>query len=55
MMNFVEDLDRSEKRVVIIDCRSYRASMANRLKGGGVECVGQYLKASLSAIRYHKS
>lgn len=38
---FAEDLDGSDKRVMIVDCRSYRASMANRLKGGGVECVGQ--------------
>lgn len=40
-IDFVEDLDGSDKRVMIVDCRSYRASMANRLKGGGVECVGQ--------------
>lgn len=39
-IDFVEDLDGSDKRVMIVDCRSYRASMANRLKGGGVECVG---------------
>lgn len=37
-----EDLDGSDKRVMIVDCRSYRASMANRLKGGGVECVEYY-------------
>lgn len=40
-IDVVEDLDGSDKRVMIVDCRSYRASMANRLKGGGVECVGQ--------------
>lgn len=37
---FVEDFDGLDKRVMIVDCRFYRAFMVNRLKGGGVECVG---------------
>ncbi|XP_062570524.1 myotubularin-related protein 4-like [Saccostrea cucullata] len=42
-----DDLDEADKKVVIIDCRSYRASMANRLKGGGVECVEYYTSCEI--------
>ena len=27
--------------MLIMDCRSYGAASANRLKGGGVECSGR--------------
>jgi hypothetical protein len=45
---FVEenDLDEKttcngvEKKVVIVDCRSYTVAFANRAKGGGMECTG---------------
>jgi len=30
------------KKMLIIDCRSYPAALANRAKGGGVECIDYY-------------
>ena len=35
-----EESSVSEKRLLIIDARSYTASVANRAKGGGCECSG---------------
>ena len=34
------DFDSSAKKMLIIDARSYAAAVANRAKGGGVECSG---------------
>ena len=29
-----------EKKVLVVDCRSYSVAFANRVKGGGSECTG---------------
>jgi hypothetical protein len=29
-----------EKKVLVVDCRSYAVTFANRVKGGGSECIG---------------
>ncbi|KAK3083958.1 hypothetical protein FSP39_006006 [Pinctada imbricata] len=34
--------DRTQKKMFIMDCRSYGAAFANRVKGGGVECPEYY-------------
>lgn len=34
------------KKMLIIDCRSYSAAFANRAKGGGMECPGEYMHKS---------
>jgi len=33
--------DDEDKRMLVIDCRSYSAAFANRAKGGGLECPGE--------------
>ena len=35
------------KKMLIIDARSYTAALANRTKGGGVECSGKYMRSML--------
>jgi len=32
-----------DKKVLILDARSYTAAVANRAKGGGCECTGLYI------------
>ena len=35
-----DDKTTENKKMIIMDCRSYGAAFANRAKGGGVECAG---------------
>lgn len=37
------DINTENKKMIIMDCRSYSAAVANRAKGGGVECAGNVL------------
>ncbi|XP_060076299.1 myotubularin-related protein 3-like [Ylistrum balloti] len=37
-----ENLEGEDKRMLVIDCRSYSAAFANRAKGGGLECPEYY-------------
>ena len=34
-------INTENKKMIIMDCRSYSAAVANRAKGGGVECAGK--------------
>ena len=33
--------DPAKKKMLIVDARSYAAALANRAKGGGMECTGK--------------
>ena len=43
---FLDNLDGNsscngvDKKVLVVDCRSYAAAFGNRVKGGGSECTG---------------
>lgn len=42
-----EDKSTEKKKMVIMDCRSYGVALANRAKGGGVECAEYYPNAEI--------
>jgi myotubularin-related protein 3/4 len=39
------EIDNTERKLLIIDARSYAAAVANRAKGGGCECSGMAIIA----------
>lgn len=42
-----DDKTTENKKMIIMDCRSYGAAFANRAKGGGVECAEYYPNAEI--------
>ncbi|VDI78779.1 myotubularin-related protein 3/4 [Mytilus galloprovincialis] len=40
-------INTENKKMIIMDCRSYSAAVANRAKGGGVECAEYYQNSEI--------